>query len=141
MLYNPPLVLPSLRSSLRIRASRSSSVSQLFLYFQSLLCRSSMLRQPDGPTCSYCHQTDAWTSPFMPIFFALSYSCPHLPSTQSSTDLSALSFSPTIPYRMMDPQGIFVFERCNYHKILPIVRLGLIGPQSWVYRWKDLSVK
>ena len=30
----------------------------------------------------------------------------------------------------------------NYRQvILPIVRLGLIGPQSWVYRWKDLSVK
>lgn len=93
---------------------------------------------PTVPTCSRCRQTNAWTSR---LSIALSPSCLYLASTQSSTDLSTSSFSTTIlPYRIRKESSSS--NARNYRQvILPIVRLGLIGPRSWVYRWKDLSVK
>lgn len=81
---------------------------------------------PTVPTCSRCRQTNAWTSR---LSIALSPSCLYLASTQSSTDLSTSSFSTTIlPYRIRKESSSS--NARNYRQvILPIVRLGLIGPK------------
>ncbi|EDQ98483.1 uncharacterized protein LACBIDRAFT_300218 [Laccaria bicolor S238N-H82] len=136
------IVLPSFRSSLRSTRKQKlvsfPAVFVLSITTLQILNTDIGYANPTVPTCSRCRQTNAWTSR---LSIALSPSCLYLASTQSSTDLSTSSFSTTIlPYRIRKESSSS--NARNYRQvILPIVRLGLIGPRSWVYRWKDLSVK
>ena len=131
--------MPSLRSSLR------STRKQKFVSFRAVFVLSiTTLQVLNATPTRRPHLLLLPSNRCLDFTVHAYFFCPFLQLSSSSFD--SIVNGPVRPLILThnpisDPQGIFVFERWNYRKILPIVRLGLIGPQGWVYRWKDLSVK